>query len=150
MPEVITIRPVVRSDRTAWGQLWKGYCDFYEETVADPVTEATWEKFFDDGAPLFSLVAEDSTGVAVGFVNCVVGDSTWALSADCYLEDLYVDPGVRGRGTGRALIDAVLEKARGEGWRRVYWQTHKTNTVARALYEKIAPVSDWVIYEVSV
>ena len=110
----ILIRPVTRSDRQAWGEMWKGYCDFYEETVADPVTEATWEKFFDDRAPLFSLVAEDSSGVAVGFVNCVVSDSTWAKSADCYLEDLYVNPVGRGLGTGRALIDAVLDKARGE------------------------------------
>ncbi len=148
MPHQIAVRPVLRSDRAAWGELWRGYCDFYKQTIADEVTEATWEKFFNDRAPLFSLIAEDRPGVAVGFVNCVVSDSTWAVNADCYLEDLYVDAAVRGRGAGRALIGAVIDKARAEGWRRVYWQTEKSNTVARALYEKIAPASDWVIYEV--
>ncbi len=39
----------------------------------------------------------------------------WTESLDCYLEELYVVPARRGQGLGRALMEAAMELARGEG-----------------------------------
>ena len=47
---------------------------------------------------------------------------------------------------GRALIEAVYEKARAVGSPRVYWQTHETNRTARELYDKVAELSGFIVY----
>jgi GNAT superfamily N-acetyltransferase len=56
----------------------------------------------------------------------------------CYLQDLFVAPAHRGAGIGRALIEAVSDKARRLGCSRVHWLTHETNTNAMRLYDSIA------------
>jgi GNAT superfamily N-acetyltransferase len=146
---MITVRPPSPSDFNAWEKLWQGYCDFYEESVPPVVTENTWSRLLDEESSLFGLLAEDENGNVVGFTNCVVHASTWSKRDMCYLEDLFVAPEARGKGGGRALIEAVVAKSRGQGWQRVYWQTKQDNATARALYEKITAAGDWVIYEVS-
>ena len=45
----------------------------------------------------------------------------------CYLQDLYADPEVRGRGVGRALIEAIYAAADAEGAQGVYWLTQDFN-----------------------
>ena len=84
----------------------------------------------------------------VGIVNCVLHPVTWSLLQTCYLEDLFVAPAARGQGAGRALIEAVRERGRAEGWYRVYWMTKVDNATARALYDKVAGKSDWVRYHI--
>ena len=84
----------------------------------------------------------------VGFVNCVLHPSTWGAADTCYLEDLFVSPAVRGSGAGRALIEAVVERARSRGLEKVYWHTRRDNARARALYDSLAEVDDFVRYVV--
>jgi predicted GNAT family acetyltransferase len=52
----------------------------------------------------------------------------------------------RGQGVGRALIEAVCEKAREAGSARVYWQTHETNQTAMRLYDTVAEKSGFIVY----
>ncbi len=144
----ITIRANRQDDFKAWGKLWQKYCDFYEESVPPVVTEHTWGRLLAENETLFGFVAEDEAGTLVGFTNCVVHPGTWSRRDNCYLEDLFVSADVRGKGVGRALIEAVVAKSRELSCSRVYWQTHNQNTNARALYDKITPVSNWVIYEI--
>ncbi len=56
-------------------------------------------------------------------------------NAHSYLEELYVVPGLRGQGIGRALLEAALDMARGEGATHMELGTSETDTAARALYE---------------
>jgi ribosomal protein S18 acetylase RimI-like enzyme len=63
--------------------------------------------------------------------------SLWSESLDCYLEELYVVPDKRGRGLGRALMEAAMETARSEGAGYMDLGTAETDTAARALYEKL-------------
>ena len=85
---------------------------------------------------------------AEGFVNYVLHPSTWGTADTCYLEDLFVSPEARGSGAGRALIEAVLERAKAYGWDKVYWHTRADNARARALYDSFAPADDFVRYVV--
>jgi GNAT superfamily N-acetyltransferase len=64
----------------------------------------------------------------------------------CYLQDLFTDESARGRGVGRALIEAVYQRARVAGSLRVYWQTHETNLTAMTLYNKVAERSGFLVY----
>jgi GNAT superfamily N-acetyltransferase len=63
--------------------------------------------------------------------------SLWSETLDCYLEELYVVPDRRGRGLGRALMEAAMETARAEGAGYMDLGTAETDTAARALYEKL-------------
>jgi len=146
MSQVI-VRPALPADESAWRALWAGYCAFYQATVSDAVTNRTWSRILDPDASVLCIVAE-LRGQVVGFANCVVHENTWELQAVCYLEDLFVSPGVRGQGAGKALIDWLRNAMRAEGWARLYWMTHRENAIARELYDQFTPADDFVRYVV--
>jgi GNAT superfamily N-acetyltransferase len=143
------IRPVAAGDRDAWFRLWQGYLDFYEKTLAPEVSDATWRRLLDSKEPIHGLVVAQGTTV-IGFANYVLHAATWSERPFCYLEDLFVAPESRGAGVGRALIEGLVDLAKTQGWYRVYWQTKQDNATARALYDKITSVTDWVRYDVNV
>jgi GNAT superfamily N-acetyltransferase len=59
----------------------------------------------------------------------------WTRALECYLAELYVVPAERGRGLGRALMQASLDLARGAGADRIEVGTGDDDVAARALYE---------------
>jgi ribosomal protein S18 acetylase RimI-like enzyme len=63
--------------------------------------------------------------------------SLWKESLDCYLEELYVVPERRGRGLGRALMEAAIELARDRGAADMHLGTSEDDVAARALYERL-------------
>ena len=71
---------------------------------------------------------------------------TTMIAPTCYLQDLYTLEAERGKGVGRALIEAVYARAKADGLQRVYWQTHETNHTAMKLYDKVAEHSGFVVY----
>jgi GNAT superfamily N-acetyltransferase len=131
------VRPVQPGDRAAWEPLWQGYLTFYKTSLASDVTNATWRRFFDPLEPLHAVVAERD-GRLIGIAHYLLHRSTWAPVCYCYLEDLFVEPAVRGSGAGRALIAAVEAAARDAGASRLYWITHETNHTAQKLYDRVA------------
>jgi len=145
--------PVIRfakpSDFEQWLPLWEGYNAFYGRsgpTALPPeITRTTWARFFDAYEPMRCIVAE-SEGRLVGLVHYLFHRSTIALGPNCYLQDLFTDASRRGKGVGRALIEAVYEQARIAGVARVYWQTHESNATAMKLYDKVAERPGFVIY----
>ncbi|HZG48188.1 MAG TPA: GNAT family N-acetyltransferase [Thermoleophilaceae bacterium] len=67
--------------------------------------------------------------------------SLWTQALECYLAELYVAPERRGRGLGRALMEAAIELAREEGADRMDLGTSEDDVAARALYESLGFVS---------
>jgi GNAT superfamily N-acetyltransferase len=135
----IVVRPIEDGDRRAWQDLWRGYLDFYRAAIGEDVTELTWRRFLDPDEPMFAAVAlRAGEARPIGLVHWLTHRSTWAKTSYAYLEDLFVAPGARGGGIGRALIEHVYAEARNLGCEQVYWLTHETNAAARRLYDKIA------------
>jgi GNAT superfamily N-acetyltransferase len=149
MTAALLVRPVARQDYEAWLPLWNGYNKFYGRVgpTALPVeiTRQTWLRFFDAYEPVHALVAE-SEGKLVGLVHYLFHRSTTMIEPTCYLQDLFTDETMRGRGVGRALIEAVYERARIAGGTRVYWLTHETNATARKLYDQVAEDTGFIVY----
>jgi GNAT superfamily N-acetyltransferase len=145
----LRVRAVVDADYERWLPLWDGYNAFYGRSgpTALPLetTRTTWSRFLSPDEPVSALVAEDA-GRLVGLAHFILHRSTNQLTRVCYLQDLFTDPGARGQGVGKALIEAVYERARALGCRRVYWQTHETNSVARSLYDRVAERSGFIVY----
>ena len=140
------IRPLRASDREAWNVLWDGYLRLYRHRLEPEVTEATFGRLIDENAQPHGLVAERD-GRLVGLVHYTFHPTTWSLSDNCYLEDLYVDPGARGTGIGRSLIHAVYAVADKAKAANVYWLTQEFNADGRALYDTLARRTSFIRYE---
>jgi GNAT superfamily N-acetyltransferase len=141
----ISVRPLKAEDKSRWLELWNGYLTFYETSLSDEQTELTWKRLMDSNYGVFGLMAEKD-GAMVGITHFMFRPSTWAPKDYCYLEDLFVDPTVRGSGAGRALISRVIELAKEHGAGRVYWTTKENNAQARILYDSFIKVSEFVQY----
>jgi GNAT superfamily N-acetyltransferase len=146
----ITIRPLAAGDRDVWFPLWQGYLDFYDAKLDPRISDNTWRRLLDPHEPMYGLVADGGQGRLVGILNYVLHANTWSDRPVCYLEDLFVDPAMRGQGAGRALIEGLAALAKGAKWRRVYWMTREGNATARALYDRIATATDWVRYDIDI
>jgi len=140
------IRPIEAGDRAGWEPLWQGYLRFYETELPDEVTDSTWHKLLDPSRSPFGLVAVGESGLLIGLVHYLFHQSTWTIPHICYLQDLFVDPQVRGSGAGKALIEAVYAKAAEAGAPQVYWLTQEFNRTARGLYDKVATLTPFVRY----
>lgn len=141
----ISVRPLKAEDKSRWLELWNGYLTFYETSLSNEQTELTWKRLMDTNYGVFGLMAEKD-GAMVGITHFMFRPSTWAPKDYCYLEDLFVDPTVRGSGAGRALINRVIELAKEHGAGRVYWTTKESNAQARILYDSFIKVSEFVQY----
>ena len=149
MPGDVSIRGVTRQDYEQWLPLWDGYNAFYGRSgataLSPAITAMTWARFFDAYEPVHGLVAERG-GKLLGLTHYLFHRSTTAIEPTCYLQDLFTNEAARGKGVGRALIEAVYEQARLKGSPRVYWQTHEANRTARTLYDKVAEHLGFIIY----
>jgi GNAT superfamily N-acetyltransferase len=141
----ITIRAITLSDKTRWLELFKDYVIFYKSKVSDEQFELTWQRIHSD-FNMYGLIAE-LDGQIVGIAHYIFRPSTWDVEDFCYLEDLFVDPKVRGAGVGRALISELEKIAIAKGSKRLYWTTATDNEVARKLYDKVA-ITDFVQYRI--
>jgi len=141
----ITIRPITVSDKARWLELFKEYIIFYKSNLSDQQLELTWQRIH-SSFNIKGLIAEKD-GEIVGIAHYIFRPSTWEVEDFCYLEDLYVDPRVRGGGVGRALINELEKIATQAGSKRLYWTTATDNEVARRLYDKVA-ITDRVQYKI--
>jgi GNAT superfamily N-acetyltransferase len=141
----LTIRAIEEKDKDQWLKLWAGYLEFYKSTISSEQTELTWKRLINNELKMFGFVGESEEGV-IGFTHCLFRPSTWTETDYCYLEDLFVDPNIRGKGVGRALMNKVVELAKQKKSKRVYWTTQEFNKTARVLYDSITPVSEFVQY----
>ena len=107
-----SVRPLEASDFDAWLPLWRGYQAFYKTDIPIETTRATWARFLDPAEPVFGALAivDDR---AVGMVHWIMHRSCWTVGDYCYLQDLFVDPAVRGHGAGRQADRARLRPGQG-------------------------------------
>ncbi len=144
----ITVRPLQASDREEWNPLWQGYLAFYETELPDDMTEHTWSRLISDDPELMGIAALDKEGHVIGIAHYFFHQSTWSKGGYCYLEDLFVDPRIRGGGTGEALVKTVETQAKLNGCTLLYWVTQHENFRARGLYNRLAGSSTAVKYEI--
>ena len=142
----IAIRPVTAADEPDWRRLWTGYLDYYETKLPEDIYASTFARLL-SGAPgeFRGLIAEVDRR-PVGLTHYVFHRTCWSIADTCYLQDLYADPSVRGRGVGRALIEAVYAAADVHGAASVYWMTQEFNSTARRLYDRIGKKTPFIKY----
>ena len=139
------IRIAQPTDFDQWLPLWKGYQAFYKTKIPDAVTKQTWSRFLDPVEPMHCAVAEID-GTLIGIVHYIFHRSCWTQGDYVYLQDLFTESAVRGKGVGRALIEHVYAYAAKEKSARVWWLTHESNDQAMHLYDHIADKSGFIQY----
>ena len=99
---------------------------------------------------VYALVAE-ADGRVVGFALYFLNFSTWEGTHGIYLEDLYVEPGHRGTGLGKALLVALAALARERGYARVEWWVLDWNQPSIDFYTRLGavPMTDWTVFRLS-
>ena len=127
------IRDYLDSDWPEWLRL--SVALFPEHSPADIAAGMRESRARDD---LEVFVAERPDGSLAGFVE--VGTRPYADGCDTspvgYLEAWYVEPDVRRRGVGRALVAAAEAWARGRGSREIASDARLDNVVSHAAHRR--------------
>ncbi len=150
MSEVV-VRNLETADREDWRRMFAAYREFYEcEPEQDEqVLDRVWGWLHDDAHELGGLVALVDDRV-VGFAHHRSYCRPCEGETGLFLDDLFTDASVRGRGVGRALITRLTEIARSRGAAKVRWVTAPDNHTAQRLYDDIAARTDWLTYDLVV
>lgn len=132
MKAQVTIRRATSADADQIGRLLHDFnTEFDEPTPPAAVLAERAGGFIEDGTLVFLLAGEGPDGIVQ--MRCL--RTIWDSGLSAYLEELYVVPKLRGKGTGRALLEAAMETARAAGATHMDLNTGETDTAARALYE---------------
>ena len=134
---MLVIRKATREDVPAIVALVKELATYEKEPDAVIATEAD---FLRDGfgeRPSFEVLVADDGAETVGFAFYFFSYSTWIGRKCLYLEDLFVKPSHRGRGTGIALMRALAKVAVEAECRRFVWAVLDWNEPAIGFYERL-------------
>lgn len=96
-------------------------------------------------APAAHVVIAEEDGQPAGFALYFFNYSTFLAKPGIYLEDLFVKPEFRGRGTGKALLLHLAKIANARGCGRMEWAVLDWNEPAKGFYKKLGavPLADW-------
>jgi ribosomal protein S18 acetylase RimI-like enzyme len=129
-----TVRRAELDDAGAIGRLLHDFNREFDEPTPDP--EALAERVRELLAVrhiTVLLVGDGPDGLAVLRFRPAI----WTRTLECYLAELHVVSAERGRGLGRALMQAALDLARAEGADHIDLGTGEDDVAARALYESL-------------
>ena len=127
------MRPATAADAPAFGRLLHAFNAEYDEPTpsADEIAERAGARL-GSGEVAVLFVGDGPEG----FAELRFRPSLYTGGLDAYLEELYVVPERRGRGLGRALLEAAMDYARARGADRIDLNTSEDDVAARALYER--------------
>lgn len=110
--------------------------------------ENSVERMRQDGfgeQPVFGFFVAEENQKVVGTAIYYYRYSTWKGKA-LYLEDLVVSARYRGKGYGKALLDAIVQQAKADDCKQVRWQVLDWNQSAIDFYKSIGADLDpeWI------
>ena len=136
----IEIRPVRPQEHAAAGEVTRrAYMEFVRPEDAD------WQSYLDElgdvagraGRTLVLVAVEDGRvlGTATVELERTIGDDGELQPGQANLRMIGVDPAARGKGVGRALVEAPMESARTAGKKVMTLRTTTLMKVAQRMYE---------------
>lgn len=151
VPAEVEIAPIAAAEFEELLPLIAAYQRFYEvEDVDDERNRVFFRRFVapsEDGL----LLGARSEGRLVGYACLYWHFSSLEACESVLMNDLYVEESGRGRGVGRALIEAAAEVAREREVPFVEWSTAPDNETAQRLYDSTgAERTEWFSYELRV
>ena len=142
----MTVRSIRPDDVPAVVDLVRELADYEKALHEARLTEEQLTGvLFGDSPALFGhvAIAEDGEheGEVVGMALWFLNFSTWRGTHGIYLEDLYVQPGHRGRGLGKELLRTLAAVCVERGYSRLEWSVLDWNEPALGFYRRIGAVA---------
>jgi GNAT superfamily N-acetyltransferase len=144
----VRVVPVAAEHRAEWECLYAGYAAFYRGEQTPAMRAIVWGWLHDPAHEVEGLVALAADGRPVGLAHFRPFVRPLAASTGGFLDDLFVAPEARGTGAAQALIAAVAERGRAQGWTVLRWITAEDNYRGRAVYDRLAEKTRWLTYEI--
>jgi len=93
---------------------------------------------------IFGYIQNEPAAYAVYFYNF----STFTGKKGLYLEDLFVLPEMRGKGTGKKMLLHLIDKAVHENCGRMEWAVLDWNEPAINFYKSLGakPLDEWTLF----
>jgi ribosomal protein S18 acetylase RimI-like enzyme len=128
------VRRADADDAAVVGRLLHDFNREFDEPTPEPAALAErLRQLIDAGDTAVLLAGDGPDGLAVLRFRAAI----WSAGLECYLAELYVTPANRGRGLGRALMEAALGEARARGADTMDIGVDEPDLAARRLYESL-------------
>jgi ribosomal protein S18 acetylase RimI-like enzyme len=128
------VRLADADDAAVIGRLLYDFNREFDEPTPEPSALAErLRQLIEGGDTLVLLGGDGPDGLAVLRLRAAI----WSAGLECYLAELYVAPASRGRGLGRALMEAALSQARLRGADSMDIGVDEPDLAARRLYESL-------------
>ncbi len=148
------VRPVAADEFEPWTRLFRGYADFYQWPTSDDHQQQIWRWIHEDhSVEALVVVPVDEDGNETGDPQGLAHLREWVRPLRGviagYLDDLFVNPDLRGNGAVDALFAEINRMAVERDWAVVRWTTADDNYRARAVYDKLATRTTWITYDMT-
>jgi len=150
-PGLLSIRPATENDTQVILRFIEKLAEYEKLSHEMVATEpALRESLFGNRVYAEVLLAHwgaEPVGFALYFYNY----STFLAQPGIYLEDLFVDPGHRGKGIGKALLVKLARIATERGCGRVEWAVLDWNQPSISFYRSLGAVAkdEWTVYRLT-
>lgn len=124
----------------------------YEKLSGEVVaTEEGLRESLFGNRPAAEVILAFLSGRPVGFALFFHNFSTFRGRQGLYLEDVYVDEDVRGRGIGKRILAELARIAVERRCDRFEWAVLNWNTSAIDFYKSLGavPMSDWTVFRMT-
>jgi len=142
-PPGCLLRPAVRADLPDVVRLVRGLAEYEELESEFTATRGDFERllFAPDHvaeATLATLPGRAPVGIALYYRSV----NTFKGQTGMFLEDLFVEPDVRGTGIGIALLRHLAEIAVDRGYNVIEWRVLNRNEPSIRFYERLGASRD--------
>lgn len=138
----ITIRRALKEDCPRLLELIRELAEYEKAPQEVTVSQQHFEESGFGENPVWWAFVAETEGVVCAFALYYIRYSTWK-GQRLYLEDLYVDPRLRGRGIGAMLFERLIAEAKEKGMHGIVWQALDWNEPALNFYRKYGATLDY-------
>lgn len=145
------IRPAAPADVPTIARLIRALAEFEKLSGEVKLRETDLHQHLFGPKPFAEVLLAEEAGKVVGFALFFFNYSTFLAKPGIYLEDLFVEPEVRGRGVGKELLLAVARRAVELGCGRMEWSVLDWNERAIKFYRSLGavPMDEWTVYRLT-
>jgi GNAT superfamily N-acetyltransferase len=148
---VTTVRPATPADVPTIARLIRDLAEYERLSHEVVLDEARLRDHLFGPRPFAEVLLAEDGGAVVGFALFFHTYSTFLGRPGIYLEDLFVEPGYRGKGHGKALLRALARLAVERDCGRLEWSVLDWNEPSIRFYESLGarPLDEWTMYRLT-
>ena len=145
------IRPATPADVPTIARLIRALAEYERLAHAVVLDEGRLREHLFGSRPYAEVLLAEEAGTVVGFALFFHNYSTFLAKPGIYLEDLFVEPAQRGKGHGKALLQALARLALERDCGRLEWSVLNWNEPSIQFYKSLGaePMNEWTVYRLA-